>query len=241
MEKKLLWLSLFIVSAILYYLLFGGEQIIGNVIKSEFIKEEVIVQRVIDGDTLELEDSRRVRMLGVNTPEKKRFMSEEAINYTKQLEGKNVILEYNERDKYGRILGYIIYNGENINLGLLRNGLAHAYFYQEDIYFNKAKEIESLARNEERGIWTPSQHKDCLELLEFRYNEDGKRCSNKERLILENSCSELDVLIKDDATHEFSQKISTGVFSMNFSCTFNDVGDSLFIWDDSGLLIFYRY
>ena len=41
-------------------------------------KEIVIVKRVIDGDTIELESGERVRLLGINTPEKGEWLYEEA-------------------------------------------------------------------------------------------------------------------------------------------------------------------
>jgi len=241
MGKRILWVLLFVVSGILYYLLFGGE-LTGNVIKSQSLGEVVLVTRIVDGDTVELNDSRKVRLIGVNTPEKGRFMSNEAIEFTKRIENKEVILESNEKDKYGRNLGYIIFEEENINLGLLRNGFAHSYYYGKDKYYEEAMKMEAIAREEKRGIWRDSEKNNgCFELIELKYKEDGKRCTNREMLTLRNYCSEIEVLIKDDATHEFIKKIPSGIFTMNFSCTFNDEGDSLFIWDDSGLLIFYRY
>ncbi len=240
-QKKVLWVLLFFVSGILYYFLFGMGEITGEVTNSGFIREQVFITRVIDGDTVQLNDSRKVRMLGVNTPEKGKFMSDKAIEFTKRLENETATLEYKEKDKYGRILGYLLFEEENHNFGLLRNGFAHAYYYEKDFYYESAMEMEELARQEKKGIWQDSANFGCLTLIELKYKEDGKRCTNKEQLILRNDCWEIEVLIKDDATHDSIEKISKGTFTKNFSCVFNDAGDSLFIWDDSGLLVFYRY
>ncbi len=242
-SKKILWILLFLVSGILYYLLFGEGQTIGNVIlgENDFIREEVFVKRVIDGDTVELEDLRKVRMLGINTPEKGKFMSNESILFTKNLENKSVFLEYQEKDKYGRVLGYLFLEEISVNEELVRIGLAHSYYYAEDHYSESVRRAEALAREEKIGIWQDSNNFGCIELVELKYEEDNKRCTNREQLKLDNQCNEIEVLIKDDATHEFVEKIPRGRFVKNFSCVFNDAGDSLFIWDDSGLLIFYRY
>ncbi len=239
--RKVLWVLLFLVSGTLYYILFGTGEITGNIAKSGFIQEEVFVLRVIDGDTVELNDSRKVRMLGTNTPEKKRFMSDEAVAFTKQMENQKAVLEYKEKDKYGRVLGYLFFQGESMNEGLIRNGLAHIYYYDKDFYYENLVNAELEAREKGIGIWQESKNFGCLELIKLQYEEPSGRCKNGEELILENRCSTLNVLIKDDATHEFPEKIPQGRFTMNFSCVFNDAGDSLFIWDDSGLLVFYRY
>jgi endonuclease YncB( thermonuclease family) len=77
----------------------------------------VKVRRVIDGDTLTLENGEDVRLIGVDTPETKhpkkpveRF-GKEAAAFTKRLvEGQEVQLEYNQqrKDKYGRVCLQIV-------------------------------------------------------------------------------------------------------------------------------------
>ncbi|MGB2842733.1 MAG: hypothetical protein WBC40_09725 [Halobacteriota archaeon] len=44
-----------------------------------------IVSRIIDGDTIELQNGERVRLLGINTPEKGQPYYEEATNRLKEL------------------------------------------------------------------------------------------------------------------------------------------------------------
>ena len=96
--------------------------------------ESVVIKRVVDGDTLVLEDGRKVRMIGIDTPEvhpsKKLYRDSErsgqdisvirelglrASAFTKKyLDKQQVELEYepsnqvnNHLDKYGRILAYV--------------------------------------------------------------------------------------------------------------------------------------
>ena len=74
MIKNLLLILLFLVSGLFYY------SITGN---STLEVQNAVVQRVIDGDTLVLEDQRKVRLKGINTPEKSTIYFEEAKNFLK--------------------------------------------------------------------------------------------------------------------------------------------------------------
>jgi len=84
------------------------------------------VLRVIDGDTIDIlyhGKKERIRMLCVDTPEsvhpdksKNSEMGKKASNYTKsRLSGKyiDLIFEKKKRGKYGRLLAYVIINGNN--------------------------------------------------------------------------------------------------------------------------------
>jgi micrococcal nuclease len=72
--------------------------------------QSTIVQRVIDGDTIELTNRKRVRLIGINTPEstyKIETFGKEARNYSQEkLAGKTIWLqkEISDNDRYGRLL-----------------------------------------------------------------------------------------------------------------------------------------
>ncbi len=235
--EKILFL-LFILTGLLYSLyLDSGE--IAEVSTAD--NEKIKVLRAVDGDTLELANKERVRMLGVNTPEEGEFNAEADFIFTKQLENKIILLERFEKDQYGRTLGYVFYEGVLFNEELLKNGLAHFYSYSEDKYTPQLKKAEDFARENNLGIWEKSPNFGCLVLINLKYTEDGKRCTNRENIILENSCGTLQVYLKDDTSKGSHYNISKGTFSQNYSCKFNDDGDSLFIWDDKGLVLFERY
>ena len=80
-------------------------------------------------------------------------------------------------------------------------------------------------------------------MVELQFNELGERCTNKERVVLRNTCDfDLSVIIKDDATHIYNEKLAANsLFNQSYSCIWNDDGDSLYIWDEDGLVLFYRY
>ena len=91
--------------------------------------QNIFVKRVVDGDTLLLENGDRVRLIGVDTPESSANpkalrdsrtsgqdirtitqMGQEAKNFMKNLlEGQRIHLEFDvqQRDKYGRLLAYV--------------------------------------------------------------------------------------------------------------------------------------
>jgi micrococcal nuclease len=98
------------------------------------------VIRIVDGDTIVVNykgKNEKVRLLCVNTPEsvhpdKKQNipMGKVASNYAKKrLKGKYVDLEFEgpKRGKYGRLLAYVIVDGDNFNLELVREGLSPYY------------------------------------------------------------------------------------------------------------------
>jgi len=202
------------------------------------------VTHVVDGDTLDVtlnNLTQRLRLLGINTPEKKNPGYEEATSFLKQYEGKKMEIEDRGKDKYSRTLAYIYFNDKLINAEILKQGLATLYVYEKDENYDKLKKAEEEARNNNRGLWKKSGNSGCIELVNLKYYEGGERCTNNEQLVLNNKCASINVILKDDANHIEKIKLDSGIFAMNFSCVFNDEGDSLYIRDDSGLLLFYRY
>ena len=136
------------------------------------------VKRVIDGDTLVISvnnQDRRVRMLGVDTPEtvhpKKGVQpyGKEASNYTKQsLTGRRVWLEYDVSplDRYERHLAYIwlekplkidesSIRREMFNARLLLEGYARVMIIKPNRRYEELfKKFQSEAQNTRRGLWS---------------------------------------------------------------------------------------
>ena len=87
-------------------------------------------ERVVDGDTVDLDDGTRVRYLLVDTPEDTSTVEcygPEATEANRSLvEGKEVTLSYDEvcEDKYGRVLAYVSIGGREVNLTLVERGYA---------------------------------------------------------------------------------------------------------------------
>jgi len=227
MKTKLIFLILFAISGIFYYQITDATPGL----------ETFQVDRVIDGDTLELSTGERVRLKGINTPESKMPYYQEAKIFLQSIaQNKSVQLEDHGTDKYGRTLAYIFLNKENINAQILKQGLATLYYYEHDDHYEELREAEELARINKKGLWKESPNANCIEILEFKTDEP-------ELLILENKCNkELDITFKDDANHIYHEALkSNSKLTKEFSHIWNTDGDSIYIHDSQGLLTFYRY
>ena len=164
-----------IVAAIALYF-FGGQGLFEQQEDSGFVVGTVT--RVVDGDTAVITvdgAERRVRFLGVDTPETvhpnkpEQFYGKEASNFTKQtLTGKRVWLEYDKspQDRYNRHLAYIwtakprSINDETMrrdmfNAKLLLGGYAKVLIIRpNNRYAKQFAEFESEARSSRRGLWS---------------------------------------------------------------------------------------
>ncbi len=122
------------------------------------VYEQALVTSVIDGDTVELADGRRVRYLGIDTPESGEYYAEEATARNKELvEGKTVELQRGDRDQdeYGRLLRYVYVDGVFVNAELIAQGYAKAYIFDpDDRYSQILVQLEQYAKMKNRGLWS---------------------------------------------------------------------------------------
>lgn len=126
----------------------------------------ILVTRVVDGDTIEIENGQKIRYIGIDTPETVNpttpieCFGQEASNKNKELVlGKKVRLEkdISETDKYGRLLRYVWVGNILVNDYLVRQGYALASSYAPDVtYQNQLQEAQKEARENSRGLWNPS-------------------------------------------------------------------------------------
>ncbi len=124
-----------------------------------------IVQRVVDGDTLKLDNGERVRLIGVDTPETVhpgkpvQYFGKEASAFTKRMcQGKKVRLEYDlqKKDKYKRTLAYVyLEDGTFLNAEIIKQGYGHAYTRFPYKYLDEFRRYEKEAREKEAGLWAP--------------------------------------------------------------------------------------
>lgn len=147
-------------------------------------KESYVVKRVIDGDTFELDGKDengkylRVRLLGIDTPEKFESgkldkdaertgkdkktiqrLGQMASDYVKKLaEGKRVILvpepNYEDKDVYGRLLRYIyLEDGTFINKKIVEDGYGVAFRKYPVSKLAEFIKAENEAREKNIGLW----------------------------------------------------------------------------------------
>lgn len=122
---------------------------------------------VYDGDTVKAEGHDieiKVRLVGIDAPETARGMREQAQPYSqkakKYLEGlvlnKTVEVKGYGLGEYNRILGVIYLNGNNVNLEMVKAGLAEVYRGIAPHKFNLLPywQAEKEARDNKRGMWS---------------------------------------------------------------------------------------
>ena len=146
--------------------------------------EQAVVKRVIDGDTVELSDGRKVRYIGMDTPETKHpnkgveCFGVEASNFNKDLvEGKIVQLEkdVSETDRYGRLLRYVWIEDRQVNKVLVSEGYAFARSYPPDIsYQDEFREAEKFARENNKGLWAECYAEEREKLNQYIQEVDQK-------------------------------------------------------------------
>jgi len=146
-----------------------SSEITDSAIFGEKADGSVLVTRVIDGDTIVLENEEVVRYIGMDTPENPQKKNVECFaneSYEKNKElvgGKRVFLvkDVSERDRYGRLLRYVFIEDPAdsseeifINDYLVREGYASVVSYPPDVKYQEMfGQAEREARENNRGMW----------------------------------------------------------------------------------------
>lgn len=116
----------------------------------------VALTRVVDGDSLEVDldgSTEEVRLLGVNAPERGDCRAEEArLALQGMLRDRRLSLSEWGRDQYGRMLAYLVADGELVNRRLLADGWAIAVSGEHPLLepFLQAEEAAYATRT---GLW----------------------------------------------------------------------------------------
>ena len=137
----------------------------------------ILVTRAVDGDTLVLENGKRVRLIGIDTPEMHdsdklerdaqrsqqdkeviKGLGRKAYEFTKKLvEGKRVRLEFDvERyDRYKRILAYVyLADGTFVNARIVQDGYASLLTIPPNVkYADLFLKLYQEARTNRCGLW----------------------------------------------------------------------------------------
>ena len=124
------------------------------------------IGHVVDGDTVELTNGRRVRLVQIDTPEVYNVpecYGAQASKITKRLlpPGTAVRLYREPKtdavDRYGRLLRYVFRANDrvNINVDLVRVGAAAPYFYdyRRGRYASRLLRLARRARARHLGLW----------------------------------------------------------------------------------------
>jgi micrococcal nuclease len=125
--------------------------------------QDAAVARVDDGDTVDLADGSRVRLVQIDAPElgEGECYGQEAAQALRELlpEGATVRLEADPRlddvDRFGRLLRYVHLGATNVNLELVRRGAASVWFFERDRgrYADELLDAAHAAEKAGRGLW----------------------------------------------------------------------------------------
>jgi micrococcal nuclease len=138
---------------------------------------DIAVKRVVDGDTLILENNERVRLIGIDTPEmhesdklyrdarKSRrdartiiALGRRSWEFAKKLvEGKRIRLEFDveRRDRYHRLLAYVfLKDGIFVNAEIVKQGYASLLNIPPNVKYTELfQKLYLEAREARRGLW----------------------------------------------------------------------------------------
>jgi len=144
---------------------------------SKYNYSDILVKRVVDGDTLLLESGERVRLIGIDTPEihesEKLYrdsrktgedvaaikaLGRRSYGFTRQLvEGKRVTLEFDveRKDRYDRLLAYVyLKDGTFVNAEIVKQGYASLLTFPPNVRFaDLFLKLYHEARQGQRGLW----------------------------------------------------------------------------------------
>ena len=139
------------------------------------------VVRIADGDTVTVLDStntqNRIRLEGIDAPESHQaFGTQSKKSLSEMVFGKDVTVVYKKTDQYGRIVGKILLDGNDINLEQVKAGMAWHYKEYQKEQTPQDRELyasaEEEARKARRGLW---QDNDPVEPSAFRKEEKRER------------------------------------------------------------------
>ncbi len=181
------------------------------------------VVEVVDGDTIDVRVDgvvERVRLIGINSPERDECFEAEATEALRAaIDGETVRLESDvtDRDQFGRLLRYVYVDDVFVNESLVAGGFAIARRYEPDTAMAELLEAaQERAQSDAAGLWAADACGESVEGLDIVITEiefdapgdDGQNL-NGEWLVLRNASEgAVDmsgwVLRDESASHRFS-------------------------------------
>jgi len=168
--------------------------------------EKAHVARVIDGDTIELTDKRKVRYIGIDTPEtvdpyrSVGCFGKEAAEINRQLVfNKDVEMEIDtsQTDKFGRLLRYVYVELSDfgrimVNEYLVAQGYATSNTFPPDVkYQDRFYQAQTSARSSNKGLWssctTESSSKEATVSTQFISETDDVKDDSRQETSVTNS------------------------------------------------------
>ena len=145
--------------------------------RSECVRRLAFCVGVADGDTITVLDAdkvqHKIRLAGIDAPEKKQaFGNRSKESLSDMVFDKTVNVETEKRDRYGRQIGKVLVNGQDVNLVQVERGMAWFYRqYQREQSPNDRRlyeAAEDAAKAGKRGLWRDAEP---VPPWDFRHNK----------------------------------------------------------------------
>ena len=120
------------------------------------------VVNVADGDTITILDAQKtqhkIRLQGIDAPEKAQPFGQKSKQSLQQLvHSKQVTIDFDKKDKYGRTVGKVLLNGTDICLEQIKAGMAWHYKQYQSEQSKEDRKIyadaEATAQSQGVGLW----------------------------------------------------------------------------------------
>ena len=134
--------------------------LIGGALNAATLQGKVI--GVADGDTVTLLDAQKnqhkIRLQGIDAPEKAQaFGNKSKQSLHEMVHGKEVMVDFQKKDKYGRTVGKVLVNNTDVCLEQIKRGMAWHYKKYASEQPKTDREIyaqaEQLAKSQGIGLW----------------------------------------------------------------------------------------
>jgi endonuclease YncB( thermonuclease family) len=124
------------------------------------------VDRVVDGDTIYLSDGSKIRLYGIDAPERRQPHGLKARDALATMAAGPVQVQKMDVDRYGRTVAVVWIDGRNVNRELVEMGAAWVYDrYCKADFCDAWDTLEDRARTHRRGLWADP---DALEPWKWR-------------------------------------------------------------------------
>ena len=115
-----------------------------------------LVVKISDGDTIQVlynGKAEKIRLAGIDTPEKKQPFGQAATRYNRSLCAQKIVtVKVETTDRYGRLVGEVFLpDGRSLNRELVRAG--YAWWFRKYSDDQTIGELEDEARQARRGLW----------------------------------------------------------------------------------------
>lgn len=149
----------------------------------DVVWEDATLWRVIDGDTIEViigDRVERVRYIGINTPERDQPFYQEATNANVALVSQGTLKlarDVSDRDRYDRLLRYVVAGDRFVNLALVEQGMAQVVTYPPDVRCTETYlAAQRQAQQQGIGFWGASARQTLPNAAQSSPSLSGNNC-----------------------------------------------------------------